>query len=779
MISPDFLSLYEELDQINESPLNYKNGTVERGNPISLAKCRMIDSDVVDIRGEIERSACLVYNGVLTRVAAQALIFRDGADGGKEVLMRLWRSAVYLPGGGVDIDKDGTDATNTIHREVLEEINLTVSNVRTTNSSYWEYSEKPWVERHVAGEADRWNGYYTMIFTADYEGEGDNDLPEEAGRYRWHKVEDILARPDTKKMRFLKEAIIANGYNIPSTSIIEDEPLDEDLLNEERQIGGYVSYAVQQFDKKSPHALKALDSILSTQVILASTEEDGTQYVSTSRNLLSHLGTIWKCALILDGDKLTRKFKTKPINYNSQVYYAVPPEEPDAETLANETETKKQARLEREARQAMLAKSAKTLKLINISKFQALDDNGYKVPGKFFYTANLSGSGFKPDLPEKIYEILKTVLRSYNAEWVSDSGTGRQKAQNKNNYRGEISRFYELVLNTSDDQRVIKAVKGLKRNESPEDFAKYLQELEAAGIQVPNWLKQITTSPEAFDAARYPLNVGFVKSAGDPTLPRRHRDNSWVCIEKVGNAVGPGSGAYEIKQKDLVKYKDIIAKELGKTFPGTGADDVASWAFYKMLCGDYENEAEERIEAKDVDFYNVYGIPNKRSGVDISGCIKGILIDDKHRFAFIAPEDILTDETEKLYLHQDGILVNQEDDQPSASTGKRPIGLKAVAASIRQTAKKLNIPIILFDSETTNRDVVKLIDDGVQGVWARSARYSTFTGSVVKGPWMSEDALLDQMIYDIDYYEQQHKKGKKPELLNLRDRIVNRRKQSV
>ena len=210
------------------------------------------------------------------------------------------------------------------------------------------------------------------------------------------------------------------------------------------------------------------------------------------------MGNIWKCAIILDGDKLTRKFKTKPINYNSQVYYAVPPETPSAEVLANETETKKRARLEREARQAMLAKSKKTLKLLDVSKFQALDDDGYRVPGKFFYTATMSGSGFKPDLPEKIYEILKTVLRSYNAEWVEDSGTGLQKEQNKNDYRREISRFYELVLKASDDQRVIKATDGLKRNKSSEDFAKYLQELETAGIQVPNWLKQAPTDSKAF-----------------------------------------------------------------------------------------------------------------------------------------------------------------------------------------------------------------------------------------------------------------------------------------
>ena len=93
MFNSEFISLYEELARINESSSPYKNGTVERARPISLSDCRMIDSDVVDIRNEIESSACLTYNGVLTRVAAQALIFRDGQEG-KEVLMRTWRSAI-------------------------------------------------------------------------------------------------------------------------------------------------------------------------------------------------------------------------------------------------------------------------------------------------------------------------------------------------------------------------------------------------------------------------------------------------------------------------------------------------------------------------------------------------------------------------------------------------------------------------------------------------------------------------------------------------------------
>jgi 8-oxo-dGTP pyrophosphatase MutT (NUDIX family) len=95
----------------------------------------MIKSDVVDIRGELEESACTYYNNVLTRIAAWVLIFRNGTEG-KEVLMRLWRSAFYLPGGGLDLYKDGTDTAKTVEREAYEEFNYKLKNIRPTDCNY-------------------------------------------------------------------------------------------------------------------------------------------------------------------------------------------------------------------------------------------------------------------------------------------------------------------------------------------------------------------------------------------------------------------------------------------------------------------------------------------------------------------------------------------------------------------------------------------------------------------------------------------------------------------
>ena len=311
-LNKEFLSVYEKLSTINESPekANFRQGTVEAGKGVNLADCRMIASDVVDIRGHLEESACLLYNGVLTRVAASVLPFRDGPEG-KEVFLKLWRSAVYLLGGGVDLNKDGTDPTRTVAREAIEESNMKLTNIKDSGASYWEYSKKPWVVKHVADPEDRWEGYYTWLFTADYNGAGSNDLPEEEGNFRWYKVSDILARPDTKKLSFIKQAIINLGYDKLSETVLE-----EDALTEAKQVG-LVSYAIRKSTMSKQHPLMSLENILKSKVIFASKEDTkgSGDYVSLSRDLLSHLkgGTDWSCGLVLDGDRLSDKYKISAI----------------------------------------------------------------------------------------------------------------------------------------------------------------------------------------------------------------------------------------------------------------------------------------------------------------------------------------------------------------------------------------------------------------------------------------------------------------------------------
>ena len=103
MIKTEFMKLLEELDTITEAT------STQAPN---LADCRMILSDVKDIRGELEASACIEYNGELTRVQVRTVILRD-TEHGREFLGRSYGRRVGLPGGGYDMDKDHGDILET------------------------------------------------------------------------------------------------------------------------------------------------------------------------------------------------------------------------------------------------------------------------------------------------------------------------------------------------------------------------------------------------------------------------------------------------------------------------------------------------------------------------------------------------------------------------------------------------------------------------------------------------------------------------------------------
>lgn len=59
-------------------------------------------------------------------------------------------------------------------------------------------------------------------------------------------------------------------------------------LTESKQLG-YVSYAIRKSTDSPAHPLNSLAKILSSGYIKASVEEDGSRYVSLSRDLLGHL----------------------------------------------------------------------------------------------------------------------------------------------------------------------------------------------------------------------------------------------------------------------------------------------------------------------------------------------------------------------------------------------------------------------------------------------------------------------------------------------------------
>jgi hypothetical protein len=75
-------------------------------------------------------------------------------------------------------------------------------------------------------------------------------------------VSDILNKPDTKKLKFIKEAIIQNGY--------ADELTEEIELTEGKQLG-LVSYCVRKGkDANMKEPLVVLNQILQSNFIKAS-----------------------------------------------------------------------------------------------------------------------------------------------------------------------------------------------------------------------------------------------------------------------------------------------------------------------------------------------------------------------------------------------------------------------------------------------------------------------------------------------------------------------------
>jgi 8-oxo-dGTP pyrophosphatase MutT (NUDIX family) len=120
------MNLYEKLNNINEAVLSEHTA-----GEIDLSKCRVITSDVKDIRGELEASSCLEYNGELTRVQVRTVIIRE-TENGREFLAKKFRYRTSLPGGGYDQEKDNGDILKTAKREALEEFNFILSNVEDT-----------------------------------------------------------------------------------------------------------------------------------------------------------------------------------------------------------------------------------------------------------------------------------------------------------------------------------------------------------------------------------------------------------------------------------------------------------------------------------------------------------------------------------------------------------------------------------------------------------------------------------------------------------------------
>ena len=88
-------------------------------------------------------------------------------------------------------------------------------------------------------------------------------------------------------------------------------------------------------------------------------------------------------------------------------------------------------------------------------------------------------------------------------------------------------------------------------------------------------------------------------------------------------------------------------------------------------------------------------------GMDINGCIKAILINDKHRDAFVEFTEDELKSRKTLYLYDGGVKTLKQDNTP---------GIKEFALAIRQFTAQNNIPIIMFiPGVTTNREILSQI----------------------------------------------------------------------
>lgn len=310
----EFMRLYEELSTINEVPEEaLTEAKYIEAKPINLADCRMITSDVKDIRGELEASACLEYNGELTRVQVRTVIIRD-TENGKEFLGKASSSRVRLPGGGYDANKDN-DILDTAEREAYEEFNLVLTNLKDTGIHVWSHRKDSWVTKHIANEEDRWTGYYTWYVVAEVSGLGDNDRPEEINRWQWLPI-DMLDKVNTKLPAFantLNEAIHPDkegradlgeiSYLCDSLSTLRK------ILSRMEIQKTYVS-EVRWEPGKRPIKKSSDGQINKRRVSQMS--------LSTSTNLTGHAKrrpNKWGFGVILDGAVLSKYYDIEPYNH--------------------------------------------------------------------------------------------------------------------------------------------------------------------------------------------------------------------------------------------------------------------------------------------------------------------------------------------------------------------------------------------------------------------------------------------------------------------------------
>lgn len=108
-----------------------------------------------------------------------------------------------------------------------------------------------------------------------------------------------------------------------------------------------------------------------------------------------------KCGVVLDGDKLSDKYKIQPIDHNSQIYFLDD------------------------------IQSDKTVQVNAIAKFDNVDN-----PEEHFYYAFLYGNSFKTAISKDIYEALKQLMELYNQKPAVQTAAGSSSKRGAKKYRG-------------------------------------------------------------------------------------------------------------------------------------------------------------------------------------------------------------------------------------------------------------------------------------------------------------------------------------------------------
>jgi hypothetical protein len=268
--------------------------------------------------------------------------------------------------------------------------------------------------------------------------------------------------------------------------------------------------------------------------------------------------------------------------------------------------------------------------------------------------------------------MLKDLMEAYNGQSaVLDSGKAADK------YKGKTNREVKSYFNVAH-QGIIQ---GGTNNKAWRHF------IDTTDQELPQWLKDKDQKPST-------MSVGSIMQR--ERVPKKYADAAWLCTESVGYN-SPSSGLI-LKASKLDPYKDLIISKHGV--------DISTHEFFSRIGGQYSDEAEERAEAQLIKLVDNYGTTSNENqdtyGIDITGHIKAILIDNKHREAFkdASESDLRSNKT--LYLYRGDVKTNKADQTP---------GIKEAALFIRHFAEQNNIPIVLFiPGKTTNIEVLKQIN---------------------------------------------------------------------